>query len=433
MKPGRPTFIPVNPQKIATFGLLLGGLCVATPALAQKRIIETAPGQVRLPIVPGTNGAAPNVVRTPGIIERIYRPADSDLGILGGAPPSVSGFSGPSGGTPDIDPAVQQKLIEEQERRKNWAIEAYARQNRGETSYSVPGALDPGEIPAGSNRSIRRADLMLQAVDTDYARIVREQRGSRVEKPTNPGEAAVENAHQRAERMRRGENPNSLTDSRDSLDGADGRMTDRTPGSFDPFRGGSLREREDRERQGLSLSGLSVTGEGASTSRESGGTSLNDLLATGSRGESLSPHLDTIHQDRDAEFSALLGGTPASGGNGIGSNKGESGFGLVRGDRAAEFRRLLVADEPAQNRGTAAAGTAATLSSATPTGTGFGVDKSSGAFSAAGALPGRELPTFNSGSLSGSLTPGPAAPTFSPPPALTARPAQLPIPIRGQF
>ena len=93
--------------------LLLGA---STSVWAQRQIVETAPG-IRSPGV--TNVVAPTLPegeRGGSILDRIYKPNSVQL------PPLDLGPSGGSSGT-RLDPAVEKRLLEERNHKKNWAVE----------------------------------------------------------------------------------------------------------------------------------------------------------------------------------------------------------------------------------------------------------------------------------------------------------------------
>ena len=414
--------------------LLLAGLNLAVPVWSQKRITETAPGQALPGTTPGLTSSVPSVVRGGNFLDRIYRPASSYGGDFSG-PPAVGSFSAPSGGAV-LDPAARQRLIDARDRRKNWAIDGYARANRGEVDSDTSRRETSKGVPAESARSVNRADLMLQAVDPEYARRVGQRDSSGLDQPANKTEAAVESANQRAERLRRGENPNDLPDGRDSRHSKDSRDPNEVQDSSESGSlariGDELAGREPREsdRSGNSLSGA---GAGAGVNErifrgDESGSRASDFLGSQSRPDATSIRLETLRQERESELTSLLSGSEGSGG---GLGKGEMDFGLAKGDRAQEFKRMLSTEEQSVGRpggGLVRTGVAASIAVGASVG-GFAAETP---FGGASALPNRDLPSFG-GSTSANLISAPASTLSKGPPPLTARPAQLPIPMRGQF
>ncbi len=412
--------------------LLLAGLNLALPVGAQKQITETAPGQVLPGTTPGLTSSVPSVVRGGNFLDRIYRPTSS-FGSDFSGPPAVGSFSAPSGGAA-LDPAARQRLIDARDRRKNWAIDGYARANRGEVDSDTSRRETPKGAPAESARSANRADLMLQAVDPEYARRVGQRDPSGLDKPANKTEAAIESANQRAERLRRGENLNDSQDGRDSRRSRDSRDPNDVQDSSEA--GSLARTGEDftgRELRESDRSGASPSGAGAGVSERSfrgdeSGARASDFLPSQSRPDATSIRLETLRQERESELTSLLSGSEGFGG---GLGKGEMDFGLSKGDRAQEFKRMLSTDEPSVGRpGGFLAPTGVAASSAVGASVGgFAAEKP---FGGASALPNRDLPSFG-GSTSANLISAPASTLSKGPPPLTARPAQLPIPMRGQF
>ncbi len=382
-----------NPRAFFNVLLLLGA---STSLWAQRQIVETAPG-ARSPGV--TNAVAPSLPegeRGGGILDRIYRPNSVQL------PPLDLGPSGGSSGA-KLDPAVEKRLKEERNRKKNWAVEGAARLNRGETGVGERRRSDAdGRRSSLEGRPPTAAEIQLQAVDPKFAREQKKKSGG-------SAEAAADRAAELEERKHAGKDPITLKDLNHPQDATDVVETSAELASKDRQRRSESKDRWDKVLDDKSKPDenreRTISEVGLDLSRKENGVSL----------ESLDSARELVQQQREREFSNLIGdsaaGLPTT-------SRTESFLGGGPATRSVEFQKLLV-QEPV----------------ATPTAR-LGLDPSA-SISSGAAVPSlgasRELPGISSAAGGFNFSSGQSAPTFAPPPTrLAPLPVQLPAPVRGK-
>lgn len=400
--------------------VLLAGACLS--ASAQRKIVET-PAGTQLPgggVGAGsTNVVAPVIpVPVPGgnLLDRLARPGG---GIQFAPPPDVGPVMSPGPAAPPIDPALRKFLLEEQARKKNWAIENAARINRGEGPVvSDPRRLDlDGRKATGTGRVPTAAELRLQAVDPKYAREF--QRNSGV--PSAAADSPLDAARERAMRTRMTQDPRKPGSGEDSTD-PEGAALALVRG-----RGSDAKDKGAGDAREEAVVGADVLGksklEGAVDrliAQQSGGD-VTDLAKDATK-DSVDPGVEALRKERDAQLAEILGTSTTGGGAGGGtSSLAAEGFQpATRTTRMAEFQQLL-GSEPA----------------AAPSQFKLATESIGGASPAAGvsSLSGikRDLPELGGSGGSLNLAPATAAPAPAfVPPRITAQPAQLPFPARGK-
>lgn len=389
--------------------LLLGGTCASL--FAQTKVVETAPG-TKSP--GGTNSPAPGKPpRIPGgnLFDQIYRPSSIDLAPLNTRPSSGSG-----GG--NIDPALRKRLMEEQARKKNWAIESAARMNRngGDMVSERRRPENDGRKPAGAAREPTAAEVRLQAVDPEYAREY--QRNS-----TFTPETAQELARRQARQSARGKDsraPRNPDDPRDSTDPESLAEIDHDPGATDGLNGkGDSKDQDRWSKSPLDGGALGSRVEGA-IDRAAAEQGL-DILARGndSTTEALAPRLESLRTERENELAEILGTSNANG-KAAGATLTEGFGGTTRSSRLADFQQLLASEPPP-------------AAMAPKLGAEPSLSVSTGPLGDSGRIAGltRDLPSLTAPGASLNLGPAPAA-AIAPPPRLAPRPTQLPFPVRGK-
>lgn len=389
--------------------LLLGGTC--TCVLAQTKIVETAPG-TKSP--GGTNALGPTKPpRVPGgnLLDQIYRPSSIKLAPLEIGP--SKGFSSPGA---NIDPVLRRRFLDDQSRKKNWAIENAASINRNGGEVVVErrrsGSENDGRKSPVTGREPTPAEVRLQAVDPKYAREFQENSGAAKESGFGfTGRQALQGVGGTGSRNpgnpdgpRDPASPDNLSDPTQDFAGDDKGKND--PQDSDQW---------DKSKLDNGLVSSRVEGAVDRAAAELG----VDMLARGkgSGTEALAPRLESLRAERENELADILGTSAA---NTDGDLLAEGFAAPVRASRLADFQRLLAAEPPAVV--SPKLGSEPTLS------------LSSGPLGSPAASLGltRELSPFSVPSAPLNLGSAPGAATLSAPPRLLPQPAKLPFPVRGQ-
>jgi len=387
--------------------LLMAGACL--PARAQRKIVETAPGTV----TPGSTNTlgpeAPSETRGGGLFDRFYRPNSIQLAPLDTAPPSSSSAAA------KMDPALRKRLIEEQSKRKNWAIENAARMNRGESVGDRRRSDGGGRRSAVSGREPTSAELNLQAVDPKYAREFKEN-------SRNPTEAGLEQSRLRADRQRQQRdgknsgNPQTADDRRRGTESDDLENPTGRDSRADAEKSDRELDRWDKVTRGYDDPLKAESPLDRAAARLAAGDSFD--FSPRSAGGDLDLSGEAQRQERLSDLSAILGeptAGPASG------SAAESFISPTPSDRTSEFQKLLAPE--------VAPTAVSRLGGETPLGNpAAGRAGSAGASTAQRELPGLSAPTpgFN-------LSPASSSPALAPAtPRMTPRPIQLPTPVRGK-
>lgn len=389
--------------------LLMAGACL--PARAQRKIVETAPGTV----TPGSTNTlgpeAPSETRGGGLFDRLYRPNSIQLAPLDTAPSASSGASA------KIDPALRKRLIEEQSKRKNWAIENAARMNRGESPGDRRRPDGAGRRSAISGREPTAAELNLQAVDPKYAREFKEN-------SRNPTEVGLEQSRLRADRQRRQRDGKGSGEPQTAGDRQRGTGSDELedPAELDPRSAAEKSDREldrwDKVTRGYDDPLKAESPLDRAAARLAAGDSFDFSPRSVGGGGDLDLSGETQRQERLSELSNILGEPTTA------STAGSAPEGFLSptpSDRTSEFQKLL-APEVAPTA-VSRLGGETTLGNAAA-----GRGGSAGASAAQRELPGLSAPTpgFN-------LSPAASTPALAPAtPRMTPRPIQLPAPVRGK-
>lgn len=394
------------------FALVLVG--TGASVRAQRKVIETPAGTR---INGNTNTVTPVApIAVPGgnLFDQIYRP-----GAIQFAPPDIGPSVGPSSVGPVIDPLLRKRLLDEQFRRKNWAIENAARLNRGgEATLEIRRSEADGRKAVGAGREPTAAELGLMAVDPKFAREFQKNSGA-------PAESALDLARQRALRQQQGQDPNNPNRPRNPGEPPDPTdpTTELTGGlandAKDPTKADAKADRGTSPLDSLGSSRL----EGAVdrlAARQSGDL-LNRDTAAGA--DSVNPGLELLRKERDAELLEILG--TSSGGTGTAGGGVAAGGDLfiapTRASRLADFEKFLSPEPPAATAFKSGSDSVFGAA-ATPLG-------NSASASAVGLK--RDVPELGAPNVNLNLVPAAPTPT-APAIRLQPQPAQLPFPVRGK-